>query len=222
MAIAAFGPLVTAVDIDRAIVNVLRGNLDDHLREQEQVRGLSPLYFRRPADEAYATSIDEDDEIIDHRLPAIIVTAGQTVGEPYEANAGGLYVAAWRVLVTAASGGRTPDETRWLAAVYGGCVRRCLVQHTDLGGFASDVKWFSSRLAGPSRDDQGRYLAADIQEFDVHIDEVLQAGAGPYVPNPGNPDGPYPFPTDPEEPFDPLAEVAAVTTTITATPIQEG
>ena len=222
MAIAAFGPLITAIDIDRTIVNVLRANLQDHLREQEQVRGLDPLYLPRPAAEAYATSLDEDDELLDHRLPAIIVTAGQTVGDPYEASADGMYVAAWRVTVTAATVGRTPDETRWLASIYGGCVRRCLVQHTDLNGLSGDVKWVSSRLAGPSRDEPGRYLAAEIQEFGVLIDQAVQAGAGPYVPNPGNPDGPYGPPTDPEEPFDPLAEVTAVTTNIHATPIQEG
>lgn len=207
---AEYGPLVVETDVDDAVIAALRSRLPSHLSEIERHRNLTAPegydhYLPRPHNENYANTLD-DDEFMDHRLPAVIVTTARTTGEPQQDGEGIIY-AAFSVVVSAVVRGRTPPETRKTAALYGGAVRRLLTQHQDLDGFSGDLRWIGGNVA-PVQDTTGagRYLAASINEFTVYVDQVMQAGVGPFI------EGPY-EPADPDDPDvvpEPLVEVSSI------------
>jgi hypothetical protein len=122
----------------------------------------------------------EDDTFPDSRLPAVLVTTAQTEGN------------------------------REIASVFGGCVRRILIQQQlsdDIG-----VLWRASNVAPVvDQTDQGRYLAAALNRFTLLVNEAV-SGDGPIIPTVDDP--PYPPPGDPNETYDPLLPVTNVTTTI--------
>lgn len=212
-AVADFGPLVVETDVDVAVVRTLRLWLPTYLAQAERDRGLADRLLARPVEESYANTL-EDDEFLDHRLPAIIVTTAQTSGEPLK-DGRGIYSVPWLVVVSSVVRGRTPPETRAVAALFGGCVRRCLVQQADLGGAVQGVWWVASNVAAvPDVTDQGRYLAAGINRFTVLVDEALDAYGGPTIPADYGPD---PDPADPDTPYDPLAAVGDVIIDVAAT-----
>lgn len=204
---ADFGPLVIETDVDSAVVQTLRKWMPTYLAQAERERTLATRLLARPR--SYANTLD-DDEFLDHSLPAVIVTTAQTQGNPAK-DGMGTYYAAWRVVVSAVVRGRTPPETRTVAALFGGCVRRILVQKPSLEGFAGDLKWVSSNLAGVADvSGNGRFLAAAVNEFVVYVDEVVALG-GPHSPSPY----PEPDPNDPDAPYDPLKAVGDVTVSVT-------
>jgi hypothetical protein len=93
-------------------------------------------------------------------------------------------------------------------------VRRVLVDQ-PFETLEARAFWAAGNVA-PVADvtDKGRYLAAGLSSFDVTVDEVL-GGRGPVLPTPDDPAYPDPDPGS-EGPFDPLAVVTGVKTTITA------
>lgn len=220
MRTADFGPLVVETDIDVAICEQMVLWFPTHLAQIERERGLKSHFLRRPKKESFANTLDED-EFLDHTLPAIIVTTSATVGDPVK-DSDGKYFAAWNVVISAVCRGRASAETRYLAALYGGAVKRIMVGMPDINGHASETRWMAGNVA-PVRDStrRGRYLAASINQFLVYVDDVLQEGAGPVLPNPD--DNPYDpaDPADPDTPYDPLEVVRAVSVQVTALPIEQ-
>jgi hypothetical protein len=211
---AEFGPLIIETDVDAAVVGLLIERVPNMLSVIERERDLPERFLQRPRRADYRSVLD-DDEFLDRSLPAILVTTANTVGEP-ASDGEGLVYAAWSVIITAVARGRHAPESRVNASLYGGAVRRILTQNASLRGFAGDTKWMSGRVA-PVATEDGRYLSASINEFTVYVDQVLQIGAGPYVPNPGGLPGPYDPPDflSPDDPYDPLAIVRDVTVEIT-------
>lgn len=175
--LAHFGPLIVETDIDDAVVSVLRTWLPTYLGQIEVERSLTPGYLPRPVAGSYANTL-LDDEFLDHQLPAIIVTTAQTQGTP-EKSGDGVYYASWEVVVSAIVRGRKPPETRHTAALYGGSVRRVMVQQLP-----DSVSWESGHVAPVSDPTSaGRYLAAAINHFRVEIDEALSVQGAPTVPD---------------------------------------
>jgi hypothetical protein len=217
---ADFGPMTVETDIDVAVVQTLRLWLPTYLAQAERERDLAVRLLARPRPQNYANTLEED-EFLDHQLPAVIVTTAAPSGEP-NMDGNGVYYAGFRVTVSAICRGRTPPETRALAALYGGCVRRVMVQQA-LTAIDGAARWVGGRGVAPvATTDEGRYLAASINEFVVYADGVVQAGVGPEVPSGEN--NPYdpPDPTEnPDEPFDPLVAVSKVEFDLTTRPIQE-
>lgn len=218
---ADFGPCIVETDIDAAVVALLIRWFPTHLAQIEREREFTAGLLSRPKPESFANTLDED-EFLDHRLPAIMVTTAQTVGEP-EKDGDGYYYATWNCVVSAVVRGRTPSETRTFAALYGGAVRRIMASMDALdGNIAGASRWTSGQVA-PVRDSsrRGRYLAASINQFSVYVERLFQQGTGPQLPNP--PESPYPppDPDDPAPPYDPLAEVRDVIVDVTAKPIEE-
>jgi hypothetical protein len=215
---AEFGPLVVETDVDRAVLDTLRLWMPQYLRQFEAERQLTPGLFSRPKAESYANTI-EDDEWLDHRLPAVIVTTASTTGQP-QRSGDGLYYAAWQVRVSAVVRGEMPAQARAIAAVFGGTVRRILVG-PNLPDPVTFCEWGGSLIARVDPGDQGRYLAAAINTFTAYTDQILQQGAGPIDPG-----GPYPDPDPGGDPtgdgtYDGLALVDTVTTTVHAKPGSE-
>lgn len=200
MPAAEFGTLVVETDVDTAVVATLRKWLPTYIAQVERERNLAVGALARPVAGSYANTL-EDDEFVDHRLPAIIVTTAAT--NDVERFGDGSYAAMWMTVVSSVVRGRTPPETRMLAALFSGCVRRVLVQASDLGGSASNVLWRRGGVQPvPDATAAGRYLAAGINEFVVVTDDVLTTRDSPLEPDPlyGNPD-PQGNPNQPYDDF---------------------
>jgi hypothetical protein len=200
---ATWGPLLTSIDVDEAVLTTLKMWLPTYMSQIERERSITPK-LDRPKLGSYDNVID-DDQFPDYNLPAVIVTTAQTEGEP-QTDGDGNYYAAWNVVVSAITKGRNKKETRNLAAWFEGCVRRALVhQGTDLSG---ELKWRGSNVA-PVGDptESGRYLAAGMGHYVVYTDFVVQEGVGPFADG-----GDYPpaDPDDPDTPYEPLVTVGKV------------
>jgi hypothetical protein len=207
-----WGPLVTEVDVDVAVVKTLRQWFPYYLTQAEVERSaeLQLGDLARPKPDSYANTI-EDDEFLDHTLPAIIVTTARA-DEP-ETDGNGIYNAGFVVRISAVVRGRTPPESRAVAALFGALVRRVLVQQASLLDFAAGTRWRGGTLAAlEDVTGAGRYLCASINDFTVFVDEVVQAGVGPLVPPDEDPV--YEPPDDSGEPWDPLTSVGDVNVAI--------
>jgi hypothetical protein len=212
---ADFGPLVVETDVDRALIATLKLWLPTNLAQVERDRDLDPRTLARPVTASYSNVL-EDDEFLDHSLPAILVTTADA--NNYDRGADGFYTAAFTCNVSSVVRGRTGPETREVASIFSGAVKRTLSSHPDLDGFASETVLQSSSVE-PVADttDQGRYLAVGMSTWIVYVDDVLQEGAGPTVP--GDPyDDPDPV-GSPDTPYDELATVSEVTSDIRGVPI---
>lgn len=201
---ATWGPLLTSIDVDEAVLDTLRTWLPTYMTKIEEERSLEHGTLQRPKAGSYDNVID-DDQFPDYNLPAIVVTTAQTEGEP-EQDGDGNYYAAWNVVVSAIVRGRNKKETRNLAAWFEGCVRRALVhQGTELFG---ELKWRGSNVA-PTSDptNSGRYLAAGMGHYVVYTDKVVQEGVGPFA---GDGDYPPADPDDPDTPYEDLVTVGKV------------
>jgi hypothetical protein len=207
-ALAEWGPLVTSVDIDQAVVSTIAKWLPTYLDQIENERGLDQGTLPRPKPASYANTL-ESDEFLDHMLPAVIVTTVSTVGQP-QLTGDDSYITNWQVNVSSVLRAPRPPATRLNAALFEACVRRLLVQQGALGGMAKRTRWLGSRVA-PVADvtGKGRYLAAGMGQYIVFGDVAAQGGmTGPLVPD--------------QYPYQPLAPVTTVTTDVEAvTSIEE-
>ena len=218
---ADFGPLVVETDVDLAVIRTLRLWVPTYLAQIERERDLANRTLARPTPQSY-TNVLEDDEFPDQWMPVVVVTTAALDGDP-EMDGIGMIHGGWRVVVTAITRGRTPGEARAIASLLGGAVKRCLVNQQDLGGFASETRLRGGGRVAPVADSTGqdRYLTAAINNYTVFVDAIVQAGVGPYLPDP---EGPYDDPDpagDPDTPYDPLVPVTTVTTSVTAKPLTE-
>lgn len=202
--VADFGPLVTNVDVDDAVLDMLKQWMPTYLAQTERERGQSIGRFKRPEEASYASTL-EDDEFPDHKLPAIFVTSANTTGQP-DKDGDGLYMASWNVVVSSVVRGRRANEARWIAAMFEGAVRRIMVQQAmPING---EIRWTATNVA-PVKDPTpaNRPLAAGIGTYVVYVDHVLQEGVGPIEVQP-----------DPSEAFDPLAQVRRVDVDVVGLP----
>jgi hypothetical protein len=203
--VATWGSNLIETDIDRLVLVQLRIWLPDYLTRVERERDLPGGLLARPMAESFQNVL-EDDEFPDGRLPAILATTARAedVDKTLDDAGDVRYAAAFRCQVSVVVRGRTPAETREVAAIFSSCVRRILVhQQLDLPG-GGEVHWAPGGGIAPVADqsDQGRFLAAGVNHFAVFADEVV-SGTGPVQPSDDNP---YPDPT-PGGDYDPLAVV---------------
>lgn len=213
-AVAEWGTLLVETDVDRLVLTQLALWLPQYLRQAEIERGLPVGLLARPGAESFQNVLESDD-FPDVRLPAVICTTARADAAPDKGRDDGgwdRWQATWRVQVSVVVRGRTAPETREIAAVFGGCVRRILTQRQiDLEG---EVWWTGSAVAPlTDQSDKGRWLASGVNQFNIFSDDAL-SGGGPVLPGDQNP---YPDadPTDPTQPYDPLAIVQTVDETIT-------
>jgi hypothetical protein len=179
--VTIFGPLITTVDIDEAVLDTLKLWLPTYLTETERDKVIGHDWLADP--KSYASVLD-DDTFPDFVLPAVLVTTSGTIGDT-ERIGGGYHNAWWSFVVTAIV--RGPDEagSRKAASLYAASIRRLLLQKQSLGGFAGGMQW-NSEVVSPVSDTSGsgRNLAAGIGDFSVLVTEVVQDMAGPVQPDP--------------------------------------
>jgi hypothetical protein len=122
--VTIFGPLITTVDIDEAVLDTLKLWLPTYLTETERDKVIGHDWLADP--KSYANVLD-DDTFPDFVLPAVLVTTSGTIGDT-ERIGGGYHNAWWSFVVTAIV--RGPDEAgsrrqpRCMPHRSGGCCSR--------------------------------------------------------------------------------------------------
>jgi hypothetical protein len=201
------GELVTNVDVDEIVIGLLKTWMPFHVRWLETERGLEQGFLAEP--QVYS-SVLEDEEFPDRLIPAVYVTSAETLGNP-TMDLTHDWSATWRVRVSCVTRGINGVHTRRLASYLEGMTRRIMLAPQDT--FNGEIRWRSTNVAPVyDRSGQGRYLAAGIGDYEVHMDHVVHSTIGPTPPA-----SIYPPPSDPLDPIEPLVPINDVTIDVRAT-----
>lgn len=173
-----YGPLFVPEDLERAVRDLLVQWLPSYFFEVERQQGIDPNKLARP--KTFLTSV-EADLFPGEELPAIIVVAPGTVGEPERGN-GGEYKAWYQVTVACLV--QTPAEvsTRALASFYAAAVRGAVLQHGSIGGKVEATDWLGEEYEGASSSDRNRTRGAAMVHFRMKVGGIVDAFNGPKTP----------------------------------------
>lgn len=211
-----FGPIVTAKQVEGAVVAMLDEWMPDYLSELErQDEDYAPGEMARPRDIVIASEFERRDEV---QLPCIVVISDGLTGKP-ERKGDGTYDAEWRIGVAAIVSDVDEAETRSLAQTYATAIRLAMVQHKRLKstlhptGFADWMTWEGEGYADVSFNAARSFFAGQVL-FTVGVENVAKEAVGPRQPSGEEVSGdPGPLPTLHEVDIDaepvPLAEAFA-------------
>lgn len=177
--IANWGPLVIGTDVDDQLLDTLKTWMPTYLRRFHDERDLA---FNPAKPRTYANTFEEH-EFLDHQLPAIV-----SMTAALRATVGGMnvpYQGVWQSDVAIIVRGKRPAATRYLAAMYGGVVQRCLLQQAKgAGGVLNEVRLTSARYEQVADvTGESRWLLAAVSQFAISSDEIVQPWAGPDQPD---------------------------------------
>lgn len=164
------GQIVTPIDVEVAVLEVLSGWLPPYISEVEIDRGiLAGTIPRPPGPESYRGSTDatvfQQDE-----TPTLIVIAEPSGAPERSASAG--YAQQFLVQVLTVVVQESEDEARQLASFYGGAIMGAIDQQGDLGGIAQNTRLASLPvLEFPNP--EIRTLMTSRTEFDVWVQPVF-------------------------------------------------
>lgn len=196
-----FGPIVHVAQVDDAVTAHLKRWLPTHLSQVERdADKTAGAFLRRPPNDASYHTVYDESQFVDSRIPALLVITGET--DAVERHGDGSYSALWNVLISAVTRGKDDADARIVASLYGAAVRRCMLQHASLGGFASGVIWQGDAPLMPlSRTvDKGRHILVAQSRWLVLVDDVVTDRDGPVDPDPlPDPTTPYPDGTTVED-----------------------
>lgn len=179
-------PLVITTDIDDSVLATLKEWLPTYLRllsESRQLKDGAGNAATLPMPMSWDTYIDID-EIMDHSLPAIVVTTAKATKLTGGANTANVQ-AEWETRVAAVVRGRTPQEVKKTAALYEGAIRECLEQKAAQNDGPVNhcvvTQWEVAPVASDPK--EARYLAAGMATYHVSTDAAVRSFGGPDVPD---------------------------------------
>lgn len=195
--VADWGPLVGAVDVDKAIRTVLTTWLPTYCA---QVQIDYNLDYAIAEPQSYAIVLDED-EYLDWAMPAVLISTAKTIKTIGGSNSN--YEATWRTAVSGMIRGRNAEESKVNASYFEGAIRRCMLQKCRTNSpspsgadgqdseliaagasILSGCHWQSTELAAVNGDKRrGRYLSVGIGTYSVVTNKAVQSFGGPNTPN---------------------------------------
>lgn len=225
---AVFGRIVTAYDVEAAIVQTGQRWLNDYLAEIERHHGYADV-LAIPRPRSWIVSA-ETEKMPEDQLPSIMVASpGLGADDEPHADGQGYYRAAWRIDVSAMIDARGNRNALRVARFYAGALRALYVQQQwdDIANPLDIVRvdWMDERYSLLDSIDD-RTVCVGTVELRVEVANVVQRGNGPRTPStdppPVSPEWPaattyaltvtkYP----PETPFVDSAPVASESTTHT-------
>jgi hypothetical protein len=178
--------------IEAAAQSVLERWLPSYIAEVERQDGLAARSIALPHSIEVSNYDTDVEKWPEHQTPAVVVMAPGLTERPEKAGEG-IYTARWALSIGAVVAPRGDKVSpRLLSARYAAAIRACILQHRTLEGVVMGIDWLDE-----SYDDSGplasRSLAACRVVFEVQVDDVVTAGAGPT----GDP---------PDDPYDPPGE----------------
>lgn len=182
MTTSAFGPLVSAVQVEDHIEAVLERWLPSYLYELERTNGITVGTL--PAIRSVVRS-SELEKFPEDQTPALMIgSPGLT--DPPVADGGGYYTATWQITVGVQIVAGPNRRALELARLYALAVRAAVLQQQQDPGLTAPVQmvrvdWRDERYdLLDSIDD--RSVCVGRVELAVTVAEVLQTGLGPLDP----------------------------------------
>jgi hypothetical protein len=172
-----FGAMFVPEDLEKATRDLLHAWLPTYLHEVERQQEVEPGKIARP--KFIGTSV-EADLFPGEELPAIIVVAPGTAGEPERGGDGSW--SAW-YQVTIACLVQSPDElsTRALAGYYAAAVRGAILQHASINGKVEGTWWLGEEFEGAAGQDRNRTRGAVLVHFRCKVPNIVDSQNGPMV-----------------------------------------
>jgi hypothetical protein len=173
-----YGDVIDADTIEAAAKATLKAWLSAHLAIQERRKGLDACSVTRPRSWPTVSEFDPEPH---EQLPSVVIVSTGTTGAPVP-DGQGRYSATWRLEIAVAVAGAKEDDARRLASMYVAAVRSALVQNQSLGGIASATRWVGDEYAIGTTQRGARAIYG--ANFDIDVDDVVNAQLGPAEPPP--------------------------------------
>jgi hypothetical protein len=174
----AYAPIVSAVDVEGSLLELVQLWLADYLAEVCRQHELAPDYLPYPRSWVVSSDVEKMPE---DQTPAILVASPGMIDAP-RANGGGGYVARWRVTVAVHISAVGNTQALRLVRLYVSAVRALVLQQQALDTLAlRRIDWLDERYDTlPSVDD--RTVCTALVELAVEVADVLTRHAGPLEP----------------------------------------
>lgn len=199
-ALPLFGQLISASDVEDALLELLRLWMPDYIYELERQHGIPVATL--PAPRSYIATTDVN-RMPEEQIPSVMVANLGTSGVP-EGRGDGRYDAQWRFDIGVQCVVRGNREALRLARLYAAAARAVALQQ---GQKTWDrVIWVGERY-GVLESVADRTTCVGVTTVDVLVPDVVNRHAGPIEPL-----GPYPDPDNPDgtSPTWPLAQSVVV------------
>lgn len=193
----SIGPVVTALEVRKAMQDSLAKWMPSVLRELAQRHGIVHEAAREPRT---WTRMADFHRLSADQSPSVIVTSPGIVAPP-ERDGEGYYLATWAVSVYAHILGASFEETADLVGLYTAAIRIAGIQHSLAIEGSRRPRWLLEQYAEISNEDS-RVVGAGHVQFTVAVSDAAQDNAGP-VSEPPRP----PRYVDPD---DPVVDTATV------------
>lgn len=174
-----FGQVLTRSNLEDAVVALLRKWMDTYLAEVERQNGIPVRTLPRPRSIERRNAFEH---WVEEQLPSLVVVSPGTVGPPRK-RGGGSYVAEWAVGIAAIAGGKDANSTRDLVDLYTAAVRMLILQRPSLEGFAIGATWEDEHYDDIADSDVGRTMASGQVVFQITVEDLVFANAGPITPD---------------------------------------
>lgn len=175
-----YGPIVSASDLEGAVIEQLRTWLPAYLREAE--RRTERDAGQLPNIRTFATT-NEFQKWPEDQLPACIVISPGTTEAP-KMDGEGTYRSIWMVGLALVVSTRDRKSTNEVAKLYGAYARAALLQHQRLPGLdVLGVDWNAERYDRVRTEDTRTIAAANLI-FNIEVRETVNERLGPAEPPP--------------------------------------
>ena len=175
-----FGRMLSASQIEEAVVAAMKKWYPTYLREQENQMELPE--FTLPIPQNYSDRNKFDMEAPEE-LPKIVVIAPGTVGAPRKGG-GGIYSAVWRLGVGIAIGADNEVDANRLVKAFGAATRGLMMQSSELGPLgAIDIEWTDELYEDLPVPNAVQLVKAASLYFNIDFHDVITRGHGPLVPD---------------------------------------
>jgi hypothetical protein len=179
-----YGPLVAADEVEEAVQTHFQAWMVAYLAEFERRRGLAPRTLPEPL--TWKLTNEPLDRWPGEPVPAIIITSPGFAAEPV-VDGDGNYTCVFGIVAGAIVLDNTSQRAaRKLAKLYGACLMATLVHHPEVADNMAVLRIVDAQDADLPSDFLPIGAAAEVS-FEIVVEGVLQAGAGPTEP----PDDPY-------------------------------
>lgn len=182
---ALFGQIITAVDVETAMLDHLENWMETYIAKVERDAGLDPRSIGLPR--SYSNN-NEFNKRTEAQTPAIVVISPGMASDGVMRHAGE-YTTRWVAGVGVVTLARDQASTSRLAKLYAAAIRGIVLQHKGLGGFAVSTDWVAPFESYTDvRFSQTRTLGTARLFFEVEVKETVDSSKGPRAPlqNPYN------------------------------------
>lgn len=180
-----FKCIVDADMIENWATTTLQTWFGTYLGEMEVQRGEPRHSYPKPRSYVLA---EELDKTVADQMPAIVVVSpGLAAAAPMH-EGDGEFTAWWNLGVGVVASASTRKDTKRLVRVYCAAIRAIIVQKMSLGGSVALPHASNCRWVDESYDDNFNFtddmtISAGQVIFEVQVDDVVTAGAGPLSPS---------------------------------------